>query len=134
MRKSALGIMQNAFLDALAAVVGERHILTDAGATAAYFSDWRKHYRAAAECVARPADADQVAAIVRLCAREGGAGGRLGADWRAARDRAFARAPEPYPRARCARRHGDRGSRLRAGASAAGGAGCGPLLPGIARP
>ena len=71
MRKSALRIMQNAFLDALAAVVGERHILTDAGATAAYFSDWRKHYRAAAECVARPADADQVAAIVRLCAREG---------------------------------------------------------------
>ena len=71
MRKSALRIMQNAFLDALAAVVGERHILTDAGATAAYFSDWRKHYRVAAECVARPADADQVAAIVRLCAREG---------------------------------------------------------------
>ena len=65
------GVMRNTFLDALAAVVGERHILTDAGATAAYFSDWRKHYRAAAECVARPADADQVAAIVRLCAREG---------------------------------------------------------------
>ena len=65
------GVMRNTFLDALATVVGERHILTDAGATAAYFSDWRKHYRAAAECVARPADADQVAAIVRLCAREG---------------------------------------------------------------
>jgi len=65
------GVMRNTFLDALAAVVGERHILTDAGATAAYFSDWRKHYRVAAECVARPADADQVAAIVRLCAREG---------------------------------------------------------------
>ena len=65
------GVMRNTFLDALAAVVGERHILTDAGATAAYFSDWRKHYRAAAECVARPADADQVAAIVRMCAREG---------------------------------------------------------------
>lgn len=63
--------MPNTFLDALAAIVGERHVLTDAHDTEAYFGDWRKQYHAAAECVARPADTGEVAAIVQLCAREG---------------------------------------------------------------
>jgi len=63
--------MQTAFLDALAAIAGERNVLTDERDTASYFTDWRKQYRAAAECVVRPADSGEVADVVRLCAREG---------------------------------------------------------------
>ena len=63
--------MRNAFLDALAAILGEAHVLTDPRETAAYFTDWRKQYRADAECVVRPASTEEVAAVVGLCAREG---------------------------------------------------------------
>jgi FAD/FMN-containing dehydrogenase len=63
--------MANPFIDALVALIGERNVLTDARDTAAHFSDWRKQYCAVAECVARPADTGEVAAIVKLCAREG---------------------------------------------------------------
>ena len=63
--------MQNAFLDALGAIVGAANVLSDSRDTAAYFGDWRKQYRAAAECVVRPAGTDEVAAIVSLCASEG---------------------------------------------------------------
>ena len=63
--------MQTAFLQALAGIVGGTNVLTDERDTAAYFTDWRKQYRDAGECVVRPADPGQVAAVVRLCAREG---------------------------------------------------------------
>jgi len=62
---------RTAFLDALAAIAGEKDVLTDERDTAGHFTDWRRQYRAAAECVVRPANTGEVAAVVRLCAREG---------------------------------------------------------------
>ena len=63
--------MHSEFLQALAAIVGDANVLTGDTDTASHLVDWRKQYRGAAECVLRPADTDQVAAAVKLCAREG---------------------------------------------------------------
>lgn len=63
--------MHREFADALAAAVGAPNVLTAADDTAPYCIDWRRQYRAAAECVVRPANAEQVAAVVRLCAQSG---------------------------------------------------------------
>ena len=63
--------MQPEFLRQLASIVGEANVLTDERDTASHFVDWRKQYRASAECVLRPGDTEQVAAVVRLCGREG---------------------------------------------------------------
>jgi FAD/FMN-containing dehydrogenase len=57
-------------LPALRAVVGEAHVLTS-GDLSAYELDWRKRYRGHALAVVRPDSTEQVAAIVRLCARHG---------------------------------------------------------------
>ena len=62
--------MHSEFLRPLAAIVGEAHVLTDERDTAGHFTDWRKQYRGRAECVVRPANTGEVAAIVKLCARE----------------------------------------------------------------
>jgi FAD/FMN-containing dehydrogenase len=56
---------------AFAALIGAKHVLTDAGDTAAYTRDWRKQYAAPAEGVLRPGTTAEVAAVVALCAREG---------------------------------------------------------------
>ena len=63
--------MPQDFLASLAAVVGARNVLTSEADTAPYCADWRKQYRASAECVVRPANAEEVAAVVRLCAARG---------------------------------------------------------------
>ena len=63
----------SALLDDLRALVGETHVLTGEGeALAAWERDWRKRYRGRALCVVLPATADEVAAVVRRCAREDG--------------------------------------------------------------
>ena len=59
----------NTFIKALAAIVGEKHILTGEDDTAAYTTDWRRQYRGAAEAVVRPAATADVSAVVRLCAQ-----------------------------------------------------------------
>src|SRR2546428_9626455 len=51
-------------------IVGAANVLTDAQDTAPYFTDWRKQYSAAAECVVRPASTAEVARVVALCARD----------------------------------------------------------------
>src|SRR5213595_1591280 len=51
-------------------IVGAAHVLTDANDTRPYFTDWRRQYSAAAECVVRPANADEVARVVALCMAE----------------------------------------------------------------
>jgi FAD/FMN-containing dehydrogenase len=51
-------------------IVGAANVLTDPQDTAAYFTDWRKQYSAAAECVVRPASTAEVARVIALCARE----------------------------------------------------------------
>ena len=63
--------MHSEFLQALAGIVGNANVLTGDSDMASHLVDWRKQYRGAAECVLRPADTDQVAAAVKICAREG---------------------------------------------------------------
>jgi FAD/FMN-containing dehydrogenase len=54
-------------IDILAAIVGDRGILTGAD-TAAYAEDWRRLYQGSTPAVVRPASAEEVAAVVRACA------------------------------------------------------------------
>ena len=63
--------MRSEFQLALAAIVGDANVLTDERDTAGHFTDWRKQYHGVADCVVRPADTREVAAVVQLCAREG---------------------------------------------------------------
>ena len=52
-------------------IVGPANVLAASQDTKAYFTDWRRQYSAAAECVARPADTGQVSRVIALCAAEG---------------------------------------------------------------
>jgi FAD/FMN-containing dehydrogenase len=56
--------------DLLGEIVGAANVLTAPAETKPYFTDWRRQYSAAAECVVRPASTGEVAAVVALCARE----------------------------------------------------------------
>jgi FAD/FMN-containing dehydrogenase len=58
-------------VDALRAIVGEGGSLTAPGEMDAFTEDWRGRYRGSAICVALPANTQQVAATVRLCAEAG---------------------------------------------------------------
>lgn len=53
--------------ETLAAIVGESQLLTSAGDVAPYLCDWRGRYQGAAQCVVRPGNTDEVAAVVRAC-------------------------------------------------------------------
>jgi FAD/FMN-containing dehydrogenase len=55
----------------LADIVGAPHVLTAAGETQPYLTDWRKQYSGPAECVIRPGSTEEVARVVALCAGEG---------------------------------------------------------------
>jgi FAD/FMN-containing dehydrogenase len=57
----------------LGEIVGAGNVLTAPEDTKPYFTDWRRQYRAAAECVVRPGNTAEVAAVVALCAREAAA-------------------------------------------------------------
>jgi FAD/FMN-containing dehydrogenase len=57
-------------LDALRSSVGPAQVLTE-GDLSAYEIDWRKRYHGRALAVVRPADATEVAAVVRACAAHG---------------------------------------------------------------
>ena len=60
-------------LDDLRAIVGAAHVLTgDGDALLAYERDWRKRFHGRSLCVVLPGSADEVAAVVRRCAREDG--------------------------------------------------------------
>ena len=59
-----------ALIEALRAAVGAAQVLTD-GDLSAYESDWRKRYHGKALAVVRPGTTDEVAAVVRACARHG---------------------------------------------------------------
>jgi FAD/FMN-containing dehydrogenase len=58
-------------IDALRQIVGKSNVLTAPEDTRPYFTDWRRQYSAAAECVVRPGSTDEVSRVVSLCAREG---------------------------------------------------------------
>jgi len=55
-------------LDRVASVVGAAGLLTDEAAVAPYAIDWRKRYSGRPMAVVRPASAEQVAAVVKICA------------------------------------------------------------------
>ena len=54
--------------DDLRAIVGDRHVLTDAGLTASYETDWTRRFHGHARCVVRPGTTEDVAAVLRACA------------------------------------------------------------------
>ena len=57
----------DAVLDAIRAVVGAAGLLTDIADTAPYAEDWRRLYQGRTPAVVRPADTEQLAAVMRLC-------------------------------------------------------------------
>ena len=65
--------MHSALRAALAQAVGERHLLTDPELTAGYERDVTGRFGGRAAAVVRPADAGQVAAVLRACAAAGAA-------------------------------------------------------------
>src|SRR6476661_3886739 len=62
---------ENSLRGALAASVGDRHVLAAASDTAPYLTDWRRQYSGRALCVVRPASTAEVSEVVRLCAEAG---------------------------------------------------------------
>ena len=60
----------NALLQRLQGIVGAQHVLCE-GDLSAYTLDWRKRFRGQALAVVRPANAAEVAGVVKACAAEG---------------------------------------------------------------
>jgi FAD/FMN-containing dehydrogenase len=56
---------------ALAAIVGSVHVVTDADARASYEADWTGRFVGATPAVVRPGSTAEVAACLKVCAREG---------------------------------------------------------------
>ncbi len=56
---------------ALAEVVGQRHVLTDPEVKSSYEHDWTGRYSGRSRCVVRPGSAEEVAAVVRACGGSG---------------------------------------------------------------
>jgi FAD/FMN-containing dehydrogenase len=61
----------NALIESLRKAIGDAHVLTEVADTAPYLTDWRGRYSGAALAVARPANTDEVAEVVRLCGESG---------------------------------------------------------------
>jgi FAD/FMN-containing dehydrogenase len=62
--------MTDGFLDRCRAIVGASHVLTADADMAPYLTDWRGRFTGKARAVLRPADASEVAQLVRACADE----------------------------------------------------------------
>jgi FAD/FMN-containing dehydrogenase len=60
-------------VDDLAAAVGEAHVLADDDRRAPFEVDWTRRYRGRARAVVRPADAEQVVAVLAACREHGAA-------------------------------------------------------------
>jgi FAD/FMN-containing dehydrogenase len=56
------------FLATLGAIVGDAHLIRDAGEMAPYLADWRGRFTGRARAVVLPANTDEVARVVRACA------------------------------------------------------------------
>ena len=61
----------DAFIREIEAVVGAAGIVRDAERIGGYLSDWRNAYQGKAALIVRPANTDEVAAVVRLCNQYG---------------------------------------------------------------
>jgi FAD/FMN-containing dehydrogenase len=57
--------------DALRAAVGDAHVLLDADLRAPYETDWIRRWSGRAAAVVRPGSAEEVAAVLRVCAERG---------------------------------------------------------------
>jgi FAD/FMN-containing dehydrogenase len=55
----------------LAAIIGQRNVLTDAADMAPYLKEWRNLFHGKAACIARPGSTAEVAAVVAHAARTG---------------------------------------------------------------
>ena len=66
-----VGADYSVLLARLRAILGEAGLLTGLADTAPYCSDWRALYHGRAAAVARPADAGELARVVRTCAAAG---------------------------------------------------------------
>jgi FAD/FMN-containing dehydrogenase len=58
-------------LDALRAIVGHEHVLTDPDIRAPFESDWTGRFRGTALAVVRPRSPEEVSAVVRACSEHG---------------------------------------------------------------
>lgn len=56
------------FLEQLRSIVGAAHVLAEAFDTAPYATDWRGRYQGQPLCVVKPANTEEVAALVKACA------------------------------------------------------------------
>jgi FAD/FMN-containing dehydrogenase len=63
--------MVDDLLERLSAVVGARHVFDDPDLRAPYETDWTGRWSGRARAVVRPADAEQVAAVLRACLAAG---------------------------------------------------------------
>ncbi len=52
-------------------LVGPAHVLTDEGITSGFVSDWTGRFVGSTPAVVRPADVDEVAAVLTLCSKHG---------------------------------------------------------------
>ena len=62
---------RDSLLDELAALVGDRHVIGSDGDQEPYVVDWRGRYHGRARAVVKPGSPQEVAAVVKLCARQG---------------------------------------------------------------
>ncbi len=62
---------QDALLARLAAIVGERHVLTEAGDVAAYLAEPRDLFHGKAHAVVRPGSTQETADVLRACSEAG---------------------------------------------------------------
>jgi hypothetical protein len=135
--------------DRLAGIVGAAHVLTDPADIAPFVTDWRGRYRGAAQCVVRPGNTAEVAAVVKACVEagmpivpQGGNTSLCGAATPDGEGRAVVISPQPAEPdcvGRCPKQHDHRRSRLHAGRRAgscarrrpavSAGAGLGRQLP-----
>ena len=61
--------MSQIFLNELEAILGKNYVLTSEGDTTPYLTDWRKRYTGKALAVLLPSNTQEVAAIVKACAK-----------------------------------------------------------------
>jgi FAD/FMN-containing dehydrogenase len=55
--------------DDLRTALGDQHVLTDAGVTASYETDWTRRFSGRSRCVVRPGSTEQVSTLLEICGR-----------------------------------------------------------------